>query len=76
MRAIPGATQAFKEGLSVNRLDLSALEVVITAIEHPAQICEYVKVASHAILNQFVCRAAGFCYMRCPYAGCASQSMK
>src|ERR1035438_5856124 len=55
-------TQALEEHFPVNRLDRTALEVIIAVIEHPAYLCQFVKVASHGVLDQFVCHASGFCY--------------
>src|ERR1035441_515041 len=50
--------QGFKERLAVNRLDLPALEVIITGIEHPACLRQFLEVAGHGILQQVVRRPA------------------
>jgi hypothetical protein len=42
-------TQALKEHLPVDRLHLAALEVLIAVIEHPAYLCQFVKVWPYAV---------------------------
>ena len=42
-------TQALKEHFPVNRLDVAALEVLIAVIEHPAYLCQFVKVWPYAV---------------------------
>jgi hypothetical protein len=52
--------QAFEEGLAVDRLDATALDVVVSAIEHFARLGEFLQISSHRVFDQVVGSTSGF----------------
>src|ERR1035438_2446381 len=53
-------TQVLEERLPVNRLDSTALEVVVKAVEHVARLRKLRNVSGHGVLKQLVGRTSGF----------------
>jgi hypothetical protein len=49
--------QVSEESSAINRLDLTALDVIITAIEHDAHFGRFAEMTSHSVFHKFVGRA-------------------